>query len=52
MFSGNNTPNTANFPNGVTYQRHANWTTHTLLSTDNVTPVATSIDPFFFRLEP
>ena len=49
VFSGNNTPDAANFPNGVIYQRAANWTTHTLLSTDNVTPVATSIDPFFFH---
>ena len=49
VFCGNNTPDTANFPNGVTYQRNANWTTHTLLNTDNVTPVAVSIDPFFFE---
>lgn len=48
VFCGNNTPNMANFPNGVTYQRNANWTTNTLLSTDGVTPVAVSIDPFFF----
>jgi hypothetical protein len=49
VFSGNNTPDPANFPSGVTYQRHANWTTHTLLNTDNVTPVQPSIDPFFFH---
>jgi hypothetical protein len=49
VFSGNNTPDTANFPNGVTYQRQANWATHTLLSTDGVTPVPVSIDPFFFH---
>jgi hypothetical protein len=49
VFCGNNTPDPANFPSGVTYQRAANWTTHTLLSTDNVTPVASSIDPFFFH---
>ena len=48
-FCGNNTPNLANFPNGVSYQRNVNWNTHTLLSTDNVTPVAVSIDPFFFH---
>jgi FG-GAP-like repeat len=52
VFCGNNTPDTANFPNGVSYQRRANWTTHTLLSTYN-TPVAPSIDPFFFHwIEP
>jgi hypothetical protein len=48
VFSGNNAPDAANFPNGIAYQRFANWTTHTLLNTDNVTPVAVSIDPFFF----
>jgi hypothetical protein len=49
VFCGNNTPNMANFPNGVTYQRAANWTNHTLLSTDGVTIVQPSIDPFFFH---
>jgi hypothetical protein len=49
VFCGNNTPDPANFPSGIVYQRNANWTTHTLLSTDNVTPVAVSIDPFFFH---
>jgi hypothetical protein len=49
VFCGNNTPASANFPNGVIYQRNANWATQTLLSTDNVTPVAVSIDPFFFH---
>ncbi len=37
-------------PNGVTYQRNANFTTNTLLDTDNTTPVAISIDPFFVRV--
>jgi hypothetical protein len=49
-FSGNNTPDNANFPNGVVYQRNANFTTHTLLNLDGVTPVPVSIDPFFFKL--
>lgn len=49
VFCGNNTPNMANFPNGVTYQRNANFATHTLLANDGVTPVQPSIDPFFFR---
>ena len=52
VFCGNNTPDKANFPNGVTYQRGANWTTKTLLSTDGVTHVAPSIDPFFFEWSP
>jgi hypothetical protein len=50
VFSANNTPDLANFPQGVTYQRNANFTTRTLLNTDNATPVAISIDPFFFRV--
>ncbi len=50
VFCANNTPNLANFPNGVKYQRNANFTTHTLLNVDNKTPVAVSIDPFFFSV--
>ena len=49
VFSGNNTPNLANFPSGVRYQRNANWVTGTLLNTNGVTPVAVSIDPFYFH---
>jgi hypothetical protein len=49
VFCGNNTPDLANFPNGVTYQRNANFATQTLLDVDNITPVAISIDPFFFQ---
>ena len=52
IFSANNTPDNANFPNGVTYQRNANFATKTLLAIDNVTPVPTSIDPFFFKVMP
>jgi hypothetical protein len=52
VFCGNNTPNMANFPNGVTYQRNANWSTHQLLANDNTTVVAPSIDPFFFHWSP
>lgn len=50
IFAANNTPDNANFPNGVIYQRNANFTARTLLSTDNTTPVAVSIDPFFFSV--
>jgi hypothetical protein len=49
VFCGSNVPAAANFPNGVTYQRNANWATNTLLAVDNVTPVPISIDPFFFH---
>lgn len=49
IFSANNTPDTANFPNGVTYLRNANFVTNQLLNTDGVTPVNASIDPFVFH---
>jgi hypothetical protein len=49
IFSGNNTPDMANFPNSVTYQRNANFTTHTLLDLAS-SPVGVSIDPFFFKV--
>jgi hypothetical protein len=50
IFSANNTPDLANFPNGVTYQRNRNFGTKTLLDVDNVTTVRPSIDPFFFKV--
>lgn len=50
VFSGNNTPDNANFPNGVTYLRNANFTTHTLLPVSGTAAVAASIDPFFFKV--
>jgi hypothetical protein len=50
IFSASNFPDLANFPQGVTYQRRANFTTHQLFRTDGVTAVAVSIDPFFFKL--
>lgn len=52
IFCANNTPDHANFPNGITYQRNADFATHTLLANDHVTPVAVSIDPFFFKVTP
>jgi hypothetical protein len=50
IFCANNTPNRDNFPNGVTYQRNADFDQHLLLDLDNTTPVSISIDPFFFRV--
>ena len=50
-FSAQNAPINANFPVGVTYLRNANFATGTLLATDNVTPVAVSVDPFFFQYQ-
>jgi hypothetical protein len=49
-FCASNAPVLANFPSGVTYQRNVDWGTQTLLGNDHVTPVAPSIDPFFFKL--
>jgi hypothetical protein len=49
VFSGNNAPVPANFPSGISYQRFANFATGVLLNTNGITPVATSIDPFFFH---
>ncbi len=50
IFSANNTPDLTNFPCGVTYQRNADFTTRTLLPVTGTTPVAVSIDPFFFKV--
>jgi hypothetical protein len=50
VFAGSNLPDLANFPNGVRYQRNANFPTRTLLRNDGVTSVPVSIDPFFFHL--
>jgi len=49
VFCANNTPSLQNFPQGVTYQRNHNFTTKTLLGLNGATPVAPSIDPFFFK---
>ena len=49
VFAASNVPNSGNFPRGVSYQRNANFTTGQLLAVDNTTPVAPSIDPFFFQ---
>ena len=50
IFSANNKPDMANFPNGVRYQRNANFVTRTLLNVSGTQPVAVSIDPFFFKV--
>lgn len=49
VFAASNVPDNANFPNGVTYQRNANFTTNTLLDGAG-NPVPASIDPFFFKV--
>ena len=50
IFCAGNEPVRAHFPSSVTYQRNVNWATQTLLGNDGVTPVPSSIDPFFFKL--
>jgi hypothetical protein len=47
-FSANNTPDLANFPQGVTYQRNADFAAKQLKDLSN-NPVPVSIDPFFLR---
>src|SRR6266576_1752521 len=49
IFSANNTPDPANFPSGVVFQRRVNQATHQLLDASG-SPVAVSIDPFFFSI--
>jgi hypothetical protein len=50
VFCANNTPNLANFPSGVRFQRNHDFALQRLLDIDGVTPVDISIDPFFFRV--
>lgn len=47
VFSANNTPDRANFPNGVTYRRGHDFTARTLLDAGG-NPISVSIDPFYF----
>lgn len=51
VFAGNNTPNPANFPNGITFLRNVNQATQQLRNTTNTANVAVSIDPFFFSVK-
>ena len=50
IFSTNNSPDRARFPNGVVFQRNCDFATRRLLDLDGTTPVAVSIDPFFFKI--
>lgn len=51
IFTAGNSPDNANFPNNVTYARYADFTAHQLYAdASHLTPVATSIDPFFFHV--
>jgi hypothetical protein len=50
IFSANNTPDPANFPSGVTWQRNFDSGTNQLRNFSNTANVAASIDPFFFQV--
>ncbi|PYO78252.1 MAG: hypothetical protein DMD67_05260, partial [Gemmatimonadetes bacterium] len=49
IFSANNAPDSANFPQGMVYQRRVDFPTHRLLDGSGAA-VAVSIDPFFFSV--
>jgi hypothetical protein len=49
-FATDNTPDPANFPHGVRYQRNANFTTKQLLNLAGNPVIPPSIDPFFFEI--
>jgi hypothetical protein len=49
VFCANNTPDLANFPQGVTYQRSADFTSK-MLTDGSGNPVMISIDPFYFSV--
>lgn len=51
IFTAANSPDLANFPNGVEYHRHADFNTHQLFADAGHTiPVSVSIDPYFFHV--
>jgi hypothetical protein len=49
-FATDNTPDLANFPHGVRYQRNVNFATKQLLDLAGNPVIAASIDPFFFKI--
>jgi hypothetical protein len=49
-FATDNTPDLANFPHGVRYQRNVNFATKQLFDLTNTIVIAASIDPFFFKI--
>ena len=52
VFSASNIPSNANFPNGVTYNRNADFSTHLLKNQHGGDTIGYSIDPFFFSVGP
>jgi hypothetical protein len=53
IFPADNTPDLANFPATATviYNRNHNFVTKQLLANNGTTPVPSSVDPFFFKIE-
>jgi hypothetical protein len=49
-FATDNTPDLANFPHGVRYQRNVNFATKQLFDLTNTVVIPSSIDPFFFEI--
>jgi hypothetical protein len=49
IFSASNVPDPSRFPNGVTFQRHAEFATKKLKDLDG-SVVQSSVDPFFFKV--
>lgn len=49
-FATDNTPDLANFPHGVRYQRNVNFATKQLFNLAGTTVIPASIDPFFFKI--
>lgn len=49
VFSANNTPDSTDFPQGVVYQRSADFAAHRLVDGTGTT-IAVSIDPFYFSV--
>jgi hypothetical protein len=51
-FSASNAPDSTHFPNGVVFQRRADFSSKRLLNTGGQSTVPISIDPYFFRVGP
>jgi hypothetical protein len=52
VFPASNRPVSTNFPDVVSYQRNADFTTNQLRDITNTSNIAVSVDPFFFRISP
>jgi hypothetical protein len=52
IFSANNFPAKANFPEKVTYQRNVDFVSQRLLDINSSAVVSSSVDPFFFSITP